>query len=364
MIKTFISPSNYVQGPNVIKDLASYLEEFGGVAVMVATDEDRGRVQAQIDEGLANSNLKMVYAGFNTECTEGEAQRIVDILKKENASTVIGLGGGKAMDTAKAAGHYYDCKIVCVATIAATDAPCSHTAVLYTEDGSFDKYLPNKSNPDLVMVDTAVVAKAPTRLLVAGIGDALSTYFEARSCSRANADNNTNKGKATLTGMMIAETCYNAILEDSVKAIAASEMNVATPALDNIVEANTLLSGVGFESAGLAAAHAVHNGLTALEECHHYYHGEKVAFGTIVHLILENAPSEELDEVLSFCKTIGLPTSLADLGVQKIKEDDIRKVAALACAPGETIYNMPFEITEEMVYAAILTADKIGSEYQ
>ena len=305
-----------------------------------------------------------MYAGFNTECTEVEAQRIANIINDENASTVIGLGGGKAMDTAKAAGHYTDCKIVCVATIAATDAPCSHTAVLYNEDGSFDKYLPNKSNPDLVMVDTAVVAKAPTRLLVAGIGDALSTYFEARSCSRANADNNTYKGKATLTGMMIAETCYNAILEDSTKAIAASEMDVATPALDNIVEANTLLSGVGFESAGLAAAHAVHNGLTALEECHHCYHGEKVAFGTIVHLILENAPSDELEEVLRFCKTVGLPISLADLGVTEIKEDEIKKVAVLACAPGETIYNMPFEVTPETVYAAILTADKIGSEYQ
>ena len=226
-----------MQGPDVLVDLAAYVKEFGDTAVVVATAKTRARVQAQIDAGLVKTDLKMVYAGFSGECTEKEAMRIVDILKSENAATVIGLGGGKAMDTAKAAGHFYDCRIVCVATIASTDAPCSHIAVLYTEDGKFDKYLPNRTNPDLVMVDTAVVAKAPTRMLIAGIGDALSTYFEARPCLRANADNNTCKGKATLTGMMIAETCYKVILEDSVKAIAASEMNVVTGALENIVEA-------------------------------------------------------------------------------------------------------------------------------
>ena len=64
-----------------------------------------------------------------------------------------------------------------------------------------------------------------------------------------------------------------------------------------MIEANTYLSGVGFESGGLAAAHALYNGLTAIPDAHHYYHGEKVAFGTLTQLVLENAPVEEIETV-------------------------------------------------------------------
>lgn len=130
--------------------------------------------------------------------------------------------------------------------------------------------------------------------------------------------------------------------------------------MENIIEANILLSGLGFESSGLAASHAVHDGLTVLEETHHYFHGEKVAFGVIVQLILENAPKEEMEEVLGFCKSVGLPTCLADIGIMDITEEKIRKVAAAACAEDETIHNMPFKVTPDDVYAAILAADRLG----
>ena len=90
---------------------------------------------------------------------------------------------------------------------------------------------------------------------------------------------------------------YNTLLEEGEKAMLAAEQHVVTPALERVIEANTYLSGVGFESGGLAAAHAVHNGLTAIPDAHHYYHGEKVAFGTLTQLVLENAPVEEIENV-------------------------------------------------------------------
>lgn len=218
-----------------------------------------------------------------------------------------------------------------------------------------------KSNPNVVLVDTEIIAKAPTRFLVSGMGDALSTYFEARACLRAFANNNAG-GKSTKAALALAKLCYETLLEDSLKAKAACDANVVTPALENIVETNILLSGLGFESGGLAAAHAIHNGLTVLEETHKYYHGEKVAFGTIVHLVLENAPQEELNTVLAYCKSVGLPTSLRELGVNEINETRLMEVAKLSCAAGESIHNMPFKVTAQDVYAAILTADKLGGK--
>lgn len=94
--------------------------------------------------------------------------------------------------------------------------------------------------------------------------------------------------------------------------------------------------------------------------CHHLYHGEKVAFGTITQLVLENAPIDEINTVISFCKNVGLPTTLSDMGIKEINKADIMKVAELSCAEGETIHNMPFEVTAEKVYGAILVVDKLG----
>jgi glycerol dehydrogenase len=138
-------------------------------------------------------------------------------------------------------------------------------------------------NPAAVLVDLGIIAAAPTRFLVAGMGDALSTWFEARSCERTQSTNECG-GYSTAAGLAIAKLCYETLLSHGVAAKLANERRLVTPALARIVEANILLSGIGFESAGLAAAHSIHNGLTALAETHSFYHGEKVAFGVLLVL--------------------------------------------------------------------------------
>jgi len=163
---------------------------------------------------------------------------------------------------------------------------------------------------------------------------------------------------------MLAKLCYELLLKDGLKAKISVESKAVTPALENVIEANSLLSGLGFESGGLAAAHAVHDGLTVLEGTHAYYHGEKVAFGTLAQLVLENAPTEEIEEVLDFCIAVGLPVCLADIGVNNITKEQLMEVAEKACIPEESVHAMPFEVTPDMVAAAIITADKIGQSYK
>ncbi len=359
MKKVLVSPSKYVQDNGALSNIGEYVLAFGEKALLVASNEDQERVQGQLDKALASNDFKMVSGNFGGECTADEVARMIELCKKESCEVVIGLGGGKAIDTAKAASNALDIPVMSVPTIASTDAPCSSLSVVYNDKGEFQEYSFYKSNPNLVLVDTGVIAKAPVRFLVAGMGDALSTYFEARSCERAFA-NNIPGGKSTKLAVAAAKLCYETLMEDSIKAIAACKNNVVTPALENIIEANTLLSGMGFESSGLAAAHAIHNGLTALEEAHHCFHGEKVSFGTLVHLVLENAEAEEIEEVIDYCKMVGLPTCLKDLGVVEVTDEKVRAVAKLATADGETIHNMPFVVTEEDVFAAIYAADELG----
>lgn len=360
MPRVMISPSRYIQGENELLNLGQYVNNFGTKALLIASRDDEGRVRKELDEAITSNPFSLKSAGFNLECCWTEIRRIEKIAREENADVVIGLGGGKSLDTAKAVAGLLEKPVFVVPTIAATDAPTSYSAVVYTETGEFQEYVFFKNNPNLVLVDTAIIAKAPVRFLVAGMGDALATWFEARSCAQANANNNAN-GKSTKAAIAIARLCYETLLEDSIKAKAACEAKVVTGALENIIETNILLSGLGFESSGLAAAHAIHNGLTVLEETHKMYHGEKVAFGTIVHLVLENAKMEELNTVINFCKSVGLPTCLADLGVKSVTPERLMQVAKLATAQGETIHNMPFPVTAEMVVASIMAADRLGA---
>ncbi|MCR4430366.1 MAG: glycerol dehydrogenase [Tepidanaerobacteraceae bacterium] len=359
MVKAIIGPGKYVQGNGVLKDIKDYAKNLGRSFFIIASENGIKRTRPAIEESFAGEQAKLVFEAFRGECSENEINRLKALAEKNEADVVIGIGGGKIFDTAKALAYYLGLPVVIVPTIASTDAPCSALSVIYTDEGVFSKYLLLPKNPDVVLVDTGIIAKAPARLLVAGMGDALATYFEARASFESNASAMAG-GKSTKAAMALAELCYRTLLEDGLKAKLAVENKACTQAVENIVEANTYLSGIGFESGGLAAAHAIHNGFTVLEECHHMYHGEKVAFGTIAQLVLENSPMEELEEVIGFCLDVGLPVTLEDLGIKEVKESDIRKVAEASCAEGETIHNMPFEVAPEDVYSAIIGADALG----
>jgi glycerol dehydrogenase len=214
------------------------------------------------------------------------------IVRDKNIQVVVGVGGGSAIDTAKATAYYEKRPVAIIPTVCATDAPCTGLSVIYNDDGTFNSYLFYPRNPEAVIVDSEIIANAPTKFLVAGMGDALGTYFEARACLRTDSPSLENGG-VTLSSMALCELCYKTLLKCGYQAKLACEKHLVTPALEAIIEANTYLSGVGADNGGLAVAHSVYNGFTALPECEKTMHGSLVAFGTIAQLILENAPKEE-----------------------------------------------------------------------
>lgn len=360
MASIIASPSRYIQGKGEIKNLCTYAENYGSNLFVLTSPSGRKRVEPSITEG--QKDAKITYEAFNGECCMTEINRVMDICGKAGSEVIVGIGGGKIHDTAKAVGYYMKKPVIIVPTIASTDAPCSALSVIYTDDGVFEKYLFLPASPNMVLVDTDIVSKAPERLLVAGMGDALATYFEARACKQSDASNCVG-GKITRAAMALAELCYETLIDEGIDAKLAVRENICTKAVEHIIEANTYLSGIGFESGGLAGAHAIHNGLTAIPETHELYHGEKVAFGTLVQLVLEGADQDEIQEVLGFCQEAELPTTLADLGIKEVKEEQIMEVARLACSPDDTLGNMPFEVTPEDVYAAIIAADALGRYY-
>ena len=373
MRKAFICPTKYVQGEDELLNLGYFVQTFGKSALLIAHKDDVTRVKEKLDATAEKFEITFVESDFRGECSREEVARLQDVAKQNNCDCTIGLGGGKAIDTAKCVAEGES--LIIVPTIAATDAPTSHSAVLYTEDGAFDDYAYFKQSPSVVLVDTTVIANAPVRFLVSGMGDALSTYFEARatdaSYSNVNAglpsgarEGKTPPAKGTNTALALATLCYQTLMSDGLKAKTSNECKKVSPALENIIEANILLSGLGFESGGLAAAHAIHDGLTILEETHHFYHGEKVAFGTLCQLVLENADMNEIEEVLEFCVAIGLPVCFDDLGIKSISDEQLAEIAAKACIPEESVHAMPFMVTPDMVAAAIVVADRLGKKFK
>jgi glycerol dehydrogenase len=211
---------------------------------------------------LGEARIEHVVHPFGGECSHAEIERAKKIAGQHKARAIVGAGGGKVLDTARAVAADLDLPVVNCPTVASSDAPCSALSVIYTEDGVFQEYRFYRKNPDLVLVDTQVIAQGPPRLLAAGMGDALATWFEAKTCVEGCV-RNMRGGGSSQSALALAKLCYETLLNDGAEALRAVQTQVVTPALERLVEANTLLSGLGFESSGLAAAHAIHNGLTA-----------------------------------------------------------------------------------------------------
>ncbi|MGE5346148.1 MAG: glycerol dehydrogenase [Acidithiobacillales bacterium] len=365
MLSVFSCPSRYTQGPNATSRLGAEIASLGlsGPLLVVAAPSAVRLLSDTWRASLGEAEMEYTVFTFGGECSRAEIGRVEDAVRAAKAQLVVGAGGGKVLDTARAAAAGLELPVVCCPTVASSDAPCSAISVIYTEEGTVEEIRTYGRNPDLVLVDTRVIAEAPLRFLVAGMGDALATVFEARACALADS-RNTRGGGSTRAALALAELCYRTLLEDGVEALAAARSHTVTPALERIVEANTLLSGLGFESSGLAAAHSVHNGLTAAAGTRSSLHGEKVAFGTLVQLVLEGQERKQVEEVLRFATAVGLPVTLAEVGLPNLSGTVLNSIAVRATVSGETIHNEPFPVTPTMVAGAILGADSIGRSWK
>ncbi len=351
-------PGHYIQGYNATEVLGEQVSQFGSTCFAVCDPFVYENLWQRYDKTLTQK-LKVQNETFGGECSDEEVQRLAEKAGAFNSEVVIGIGGGKTLDTAKAVAHALNVPVAIVPTLASTDAPCSALSVIYTPDGQFKRYLILPRNPEIVLVDTKVISEAPPEFFAAGMGDALATWFEAQSCQQACSPNMSGM-KGSVSAFTLAELCYELLLEHGYEALCACRAGAVTPAFEHIVEANTLLSGLGFESGGLGAAHSIHNGLTMLEQAHDKSHGQKVAFGVLASLIMTDRPAGLIEEVYAFCASIDLPTTFAEIDLEGVDREQLMTVAQRACAEGETIHNEPMPVDEQMVVNALIAADALG----
>ncbi|WNZ24890.1 iron-containing alcohol dehydrogenase family protein [Leptolyngbya sp. NK1-12] len=350
-----IAPAQVVRGSGMLAQSGAALARLGQRPLAVVGDRTLGVAQTLLQTTADQHQLSLAYANYGEHCSEAELGSLRATVSAHQADVVIGVGGGKALDAAKLLAYQCHLPVVTVPTSAATCAAWTALSNVYSDQGAFlyDVALP--TCPQLLILDYDLVQTAPHRTLVAGIGDAIAKWYEA-SVSSGHSDQT----------LIIAAVQQARVLRDLLLQKSAAALQTPGSAVwREVVDASVLLAGVigglGGAQCRTVAAHAVHNGLTHLLQSHDTLHGEKVAYGILVQLRLEELiqgnrlAATARQQLLKFYSEIGLPQNLADLGLMDVTLADLQRAAEVACRPGSDIHHLPFEVTPTQLMAAMVS---------
>jgi glycerol dehydrogenase len=362
MKKTMIMPRSYIQGNGVIYEIGIYVKKLGDKPILIWDEVVRNIVSDILFSSFKERDVKSIEVIFSGECTKNEAKRIKNIALKECADVIVGIGGGKTLDMSKVVASFTNNPNIIIPTSASTDAPTSSYTIWHNDQGNNVGYDKWNFNPDMVLVDTHILAKSPVRMFIAGMGDALATWYEANACFNAGIDNFAG-GSQTLTVMDMARLCLDTLIEYGKAAKISIEKQIVTPAFEKVVEAIILMSGIGWESGGISTAHSLESSLHIFfPEVRKLLHGEGVAFGLACQMCLEKSlVIDEINKIIDFMIEIGLPVSFNDLNLSKLDFERILKFAESVMKSNPAVRNHNFKVTAESLASAIILADSLGN---
>ena len=352
-------PALYKRGVGVLAELGEFCKTYGKKIILTGGHQALEAVGDAAKASLEAAGLEVVSVyWYGGECTWANVDKMAEEITRLGAQCIVAAGGGRSLDTAKAAAYRLNLPIVTIPTIGATCAAMTPLSIINDEHGGYIENSPKSKGPVGVFVDTAVIAKAPARWLYGGMGDTLAKMYEYRATA----------SKAQPTSWVIGAinngiTCYDIIKkygEGAKEAVMAQPPNEALGyALDAIIYYAGICSIIGGESLRGAAAHCVYFGFSYIPEAHEWGHGLLVGFGNLCLLALEGYSDEEIKEEIRLAIDCGVPVTLAQIA--QVNEQDLQLVAEVAVRSPD-MRNMPFNVTEEMVIKAIKHVDALGRE--
>lgn len=358
-MRIFGAPRRYIQGPGVIAQLGGIARTRGATPLLVVDRDVRAILGDSLTASFDGAPAIIEFAGEITlEAIERTTQAARDILGDATPILVHGVGGGKALDVAKGVALRLGADYVSVPTAASNDSPTGRAIAIYDEHHGIAKIEFIPVNPEAVVVDTAVIARAPTRFLRGGIGDAISKKFEAERSARDGARNFFG-AEPTLTALAIADACYRTLRRHGVAGMRAAERQELTPDLEAVIEACVLMSGISWESGGTSLSHAVVRGVARMPGAEATLHGEHVAYGLQVQFLLDGQSEADLLDLMAFYDEIGQPTTLAGLGIADAGPEAIAQIAAWTMEAPAGSYAR-FDVTADEVAAAISRVEALG----
>ena len=348
-----VAPTQAIRGNLALAGEA--IARLGCRPSIIGGDRSLAVIQPPLQPILEQHQLVANFASYSPDCSENSLASLRQKVQAHQADLIIGVGGGKALDTAKLVAHQCQLPIVTIPTSGATCAAWTALSNVYSDRGAYLYDVPLPHCPNLLVLDYDLIQTAPQRTLVAGIGDALAKWYEA-SVSSGNSQQT----------LIIAAVQQARVLRDILfQKSAAALQEPGGEAWRQVVDATVMLAGaiggLGGAQCRTVAAHAIHNGLTHIPASHGTLHGEKVAYGILVQLRLEEMiqgnqlAATARQQLLKFYAEIGLPQSLEELGLGNITLAELRQAAEISCATKSDIHRLPFKVTPEQLMAAMVS---------
>lgn len=350
-----MAPSRVIRGSNILSRLGAAIVPLGQRPLLVGGDRTLAAVQPFLQSLWDDPALQVAQASYGGDCSDANLAHLHQAVATHQADMIVGIGGGKALDAAKLLAHQCECPVVTIPTSAATCAAWTALSNVYSDQGAFAYDVTLCRCPDLLILDYDLIQTASQRTLVAGIGDGLAKWYEA-SVSSGHSDRT-----LMVAAVQQARVLRDLLLQKSIAALQTPGSEVWRDVVDATVLLAGMIGGLGGAQCRTVAAHAVHNGLTHLLQSHGTLHGEKVAYGILVQLRLEEMVQGNLlaatarQQLLKFYDEIGLPRSLTALGLSQITLAELQHSADVACAKNSDIHRLPFEVTPTQLMAAMVS---------
>lgn len=348
-----VAPAQVVRGAGILGTARAAIAQLGQRPLVVGGTHSLAAATPYLTPALAD--LAVATSAYGADCSEVALERLRAAVADHHADVIVGVGGGKALDAAKLLAYQTALPVVTVPTSAATCAAWTALSNVYSEEGAFLYDVPLPRCPDLLILDYDLVATAPVRTLIAGVGDAIAKWYEASVSSGTSAET------LIIAAVQEARVLRDILFQKAAKALAEPGGADWRAVVDATVLLAGVIGGLGGAQCRTVAAHAVHNGLTHLPASHGTLHGEKVAYGILVQLRLEEmGPSNALAptarwQLMAFYTALGLPRSLEELGLGEISLAEVRQAAEVACAEGSDIHHLPFVVTPDALMGAMVS---------
>lgn len=311
----------YLQAPGLLLTLGARSRRMGQRALILLSPNGRTRFGQLIEKSCTQAGCEYELLEFRGESSVREIDRITETAK--TFDHIVAVGGGKAMDTAKAAAHESNRPLILVPTTPSSPAALTHLVGIHSDQHAFIGFGEIPECPQVVLSDTSILAAAPPRLLAAGIGSALASAQAALGKLHADVP----AGAAPLA---TASLCWDRALQGGRFAALAARTHASVPALDDLFETNLCLAGIALDARGPGPAQIIGNALTHVRSHGRLHSGERDAFGLLVQLILEDADEEDIHNMIDFYYALGLPVTFAELGFERMSSEELSTVAKQA----------------------------------
>ena len=363
MLQRNVGPPVYLRGYDTLPQIGKTTAPIGQRVLVAGGKTALSVTEGTVITALERADLEIVgIEWYGGQCSWQNINSLCAKALRLKADCIVAIGGGRALDAIKAVGFASGLPLITIPTIAATCAAWTPLAAIYDDDGQYLEFSRKAAMPSAVLVDTKIIAKAPVRFLVSGLGDTLAKWYELAASTRGQS-----LSAPVRAGLALGKLCKDIIVEAGPSAYRSVQLGQPSEALDQVVDTIIAIagsvSGLGGDDARTAAAHAIYSGLTVMDAVHDMVHGEIVGFGILAQLALEERPWGEVQEFLNLAQQIGLPITLTQLGIEELADTDWSRIATLSLAV-EDMAAMPFPVTEQMVIEAIQQADSWGQAFR